>query len=236
MYKKIQHNIVEEHFDNIAAYQCGGNANVAMTTQHISAGVFSGGENSAMAVALKSEIKDYFSKYLMYVRNYIIGKISGDMSATAESKKILDQHVQKLPKPLGSFFSLEDMSKIVSALANLTSRILIVVDEMSENKNTDVSQLALDKEINSFATQLYNVAPNQWPVQSLVNLLSSVTNSIIDQTRARVNKNWSEDAAAFDRSVMYLVTNTFPELSFSDALAKGIIYLRPNRFDASNFG
>jgi hypothetical protein len=231
MYKKITHNIIEEHFDNIAAYQCGGNAKIMMSGNSITAGIFSGGENSPSAVALKSAAKDYFLNYLMGVRNYIISKISGDISATTESRKILDQHVQKFSKLISSFFSLEDTPKIVTAFTNLTNRILDMIDGLAENKNTEASQAELTKEINNFAGLLYSLAPNQWSQWPLINLWASIANSIADQVRSRISKNWEEDSAALDRSAMYLVTNVFPDLGFSEALAKGIIYLRPGRFE-----
>jgi len=237
MYKKITHNIVEEHYDHpnmaAAAIQCG---NTMVRGQNISAGAFSNVEYSPSAVTLRMMSKDYFSNYLTYLRNYIVNKISGDAAATADAKKLIDQHQVKLLPLVNPFFAVADSQKIGTEFSALTTRLITVIDSLVENKDVSTAQTELRNQINALADTMHSLAPIQWPKESMVDLLTAFTRAIVDQTQARMGKNWPMDSESLRRASDYLISGIFPNLGLSEVLSQGIISLRPARFDAPIFG
>jgi hypothetical protein len=237
MYKKITHNIIEEHYDHptmaAAAIQCG---NTMTQGQRIMAGTFTNIEYNPSAVALRMMSKDYFSNYLTYLRNYIVNKISGDAAATADAKKLIDQHQTKLMPLVNPFFAVADSQKIGTEFSNLTNRLVAVIDSLVENKDVAMAQTELRNQINTLSDTMYKLASIQWPRQSMVDLLTAFTGAIADQTQARMGKNWSLDSESLRRASDYLISGNTPDLGLSEVLARGIISLRPNRFDNPIFG
>jgi len=237
MYKKITHNIIEEHYDHLtmaaAAMQCG---NTMAQGQRIMAGAFSNIEYNPAAVALRMMSKDYFSNYLTYLRNYIVNKISGDATATADAKKLIDQHQAKLLPLFNPFFIAADAQKIATEFSNLTNRLVAVIDSLVENKDVAMAQTELRNQINTLSDVMYNLALNQWPRQPMVDLLTAFTGAMVDQTQSRINKNWSIDSDSLRKASNYLISGNPPDLGLSEVLARGIISLRPTRFDNPIFG
>jgi hypothetical protein len=237
MYKRITHNIVEEHYDHpavaAAAMQCG---NTMTQGQRIMAGAFSNIEYNPAAVALRMMSKDYFSNYLTYLRNYIVNKISGDAAATADAKKLMDQNLTKLMPLVNPFFAVADSQKIGTEFSNLTNRLVAVIDSLVENKDVAMAQTELRNQVGSLSKALYDLAPNQWPQQSVMDLLTAIAGAIVDQTQARMAKNWSMDSDSLRRASEYLISGNPPNLGLSEVLARGIISLRPSRFDNPIFG
>jgi hypothetical protein len=234
MYKKIQHNIVEEHFDNIAAYQCGGNANVAMTARHIGADLFSSilTENTPTAILFREASRVYFTQILMYLRSYLVAKVSGNIDEMVAIKQAFDQfYPLATARTFGPLISPDEGNKLSSSFKILIDGFMTFIDKVSEGKDLGEALATIRNHYEDYSKKLNSLLPN-WSSVMLNDLWREVSGTLVDQVNSRIKKDWSSDQTAFGRLYELLVSGSARSSGFADIMSKGFIQRNPFRFEA----
>jgi hypothetical protein len=233
MYKKIQHNIVEEHFDNIAAYQCGGNANVAMTARHIGANLFVPSvsvEDTPAAVKFREASRNFYTQYAIYIRSYLVAKVNGNVDEATSLKQGFDKfYPTEIGRIYGNYLSIDDGQRWLSPYQTLTTGIISFIDDISEGKNFNESFAKIKKNYEEFSTAMSSLLPD-WDKRLIDAVWESVVMSLSDQITSRTNKDWASDMVAVNKLFEILVFGDAQKFSFSEILARGLIQRNTFRF------
>jgi hypothetical protein len=233
MYKKIQHNIVEEHFDNIAAYQCGGNANVAMTARHIGANnLFSPIiiENTPAAVAFREASRDFSTRYVTYLRSYLVAKLGGNIEEAASIKQMFEKfYPTELAKIYSSMLSVDEGDRVSRQFKILSDGVISLIDAVSEGKDINEALTTIRKQYEDYSSILNSLLPD-WDKNLLNDLFRDYVNTFVDQITSRNKKDWSSDQTALARTYELMVSGTPRNASFADIISKGFIQRNTPRF------
>jgi hypothetical protein len=159
----------------------------------------------------------------IWMREYIVNTIEGDLSLDAASKRLAKSQ-DDIGHAFAPFYGAEAGSKITTLLRQHTSLVKEMI-EASMAKNTE--QLAeADKRwranADSITTVLSTVNPTNWPMATIQPVLVAGMNLTIAETNARLKKDYDADVETFD-------TILAKSLNLADMLSDGIIKQFPNK-------
>jgi len=116
-------------------------------------------------------------------------------------------------------------------LKNYTQDLIDTIKLIKAKQDYTSSETKIREQIKNIAVQLHGVNRFNWPEQLLIDLFNGFTNSVLDQARARVSKDWSKDlysANSMDKAISTGLDSGAPSLS--DVLSKGIIISFQSKF------
>ena len=224
MYKKITHNIVEEHFgsESLARKMLNFQQPKPMA-------------NNELASQLKMQVRDGWGKICNTMRENIIGIVALGEDQTLLHDKLMKE-VDDLTSTLTGLYgktATDEASKLLKAL--LHSEIMIIKNTRA-NRDTKEYIASLDAAINDFSQFLGVVNSIDWPPSVVKSIFSSACESWTGQATARMKKDWVADFE-LDAKVRRLIVSNPDQKnpSFADIMSHGIIRQFPMVFtDATN--
>lgn len=224
MYKKITHQITEEHFDhpmamNVkAALDCGVTPPPPMAM------------DSASTMKLKSDARKYFGDYLWRVRSFIVSYIDGpgEDLATIESQLLKDiENISSLVKP---HYGAAAATKFDLLLKDISLALVDVVKAVKAGADTTALQAKCVALIDELAQFLSKANPQFWPASAVNSILDQAAAAWVAQARARVKKDWPADIAASDLAHSVILAGQGSTPGFADIFSSGIIGQFPDHF------
>ena len=159
----------------------------------------------------------------IWMREYIVNTIGGDLSLDAASKRLAKSQ-DDIGRAFAPFYGAETGSKVTTLLRQHTSLVREMI-EASMAKNT-AKLTEADKQwranADSIATLLSTVNPTNWPMATIQPVLVGGMNLSIAETNARLKRDYNADVETFD-------TILAQSLKLADMLSDGIIKQFPNK-------
>lgn len=211
MYKKVIHNIVEEHFDN-PPY-------VGMHSVQIRPKEYESDE----LTKLEMDVKEYFSDYFWRLRLYLISLMSSNEDLPAVEAYVF-KNIDGLGAIIESYYGTASANELTSYMKSYAESIINLFKAIKAGTDISTLRLASQTEVDKIATMLKNLNPVAWSFNALSSSLRSNFYNWIDQANARKAKDWDTD---FDRAEWGLRTwvsgtrQGYPTVS--DIFIKGII-------------
>lgn len=224
MYKKITHNIIEEHFDHPMAVEIKRGAGYdTKTTLDLS---------TRSASVFKDHVHRAFTKLDNRIRSYIISAISAGEDLPILEKYLIDD-VGRIGYSIKTYFAPEDATAFNQSLTTLIVSVGNIVKAIKAGRDTKELRLTLANSLNDFATLLSSINPSHWEKTSVLSILSKLADTWISEAEARYKKEWAIDLAAADEAHNILVAGK-PDgtRGFADIFANGIIKQFPQKFIA----
>ena len=178
---------------------------------------------SDAAVALKQEMRKLWTDHVVWTRDYIIAALADHPDAQAAANRLM-KNQDDLGSAVARYYGEAAGMQLTTLLKE---HITIAVDLIKAAKagNKDAQKQTDDKwhqNATQIADFLSKANPN-WPRQTLVDMMNTHLSTTTAEVVARLNKNWDEDARAFDAVYDHI-------LKMSDAIADGIIKQFPEKF------
>jgi hypothetical protein len=233
MYKKITHNIVEEHFAHPIAAELKKKVDkiVATTTTP---------KPKASAVLtpeiqLHMDAHELMGKLNWGIRNYIISALANGEDATYIQTRLLAD-IKDLGVVLSKYYS----AKIGDdAVMHFTEFAKVLVELIAAAKaGKDISKLAESAlgHLDSFASVISIANPTHWPEAVVKEFLHTYFTHVAHEIEARIKKDWAADMIASSKANNVIMSGPITDGTlkgmpdFANVFAEGIIKQFPAVF------
>jgi hypothetical protein len=233
MYKKISHNIVEEHFDHPAVLPRDMKAGIMpdpRLVQPLPPAVM-----TEQTMTFRMDSRTLWTKYALGMVNYSVSDF-GSLAGTDNVKNSMARNAAAIGNFFTVYYGFTTGAKISDYLTALTTNGIKVVEIIKSGK-TDVA-VYMDiwaKQSASFAEYLNEINPSNYPKDLLTEMFVNLTKFWLDDFTARYNKDFAADAVALDNILKVGVTGVPDHLkagysSIADILSRGVIAQFPLLF------
>jgi len=177
------------------------------------------------AAALRQDMRKLWTDHVVWTRDYIIAAVGDQPDATAAANRLM-RNQEDIGNAIAKFYGAPAGQQLTTLLKQ---HISIAVDLIKAAKGGDkASQQQADEKWQQNAMDiadfLSKANPN-WPKATLVDLMKKHLSTTTNEVVARLNKNWEEDARAFDAVYDHI-------LQMADALSDGIVKQFPDKFSS----
>jgi hypothetical protein len=216
MYKKITHNIVEEHFDHPVASQI----KKSMTRSKIPNNeVFS-------EIKFRSDINSYFENYKSRINSMINSATGTEEDLIKPFEEIFNNSwvdgLGNMTKPI--YFS-ELGERINSAFRSFPVTLLIMIQLLKTGRDITASTRRFVGARDDLSIALNNFNP-AWQNTAISSLFTTITTEMINQVKARLKKDSNAELQSAQQIAQAFET-------FENAFVNGIISQHPERFSIS---
>lgn len=228
MYKRISHNIVEEHFEhpatlpmsvvgacNTGTMYMGGFGGTGTTYQHVMQ--VPAGHTLAK---IEKDSAIVWSVLSSRIRNLVISITSGDKDVDVLVRRVSGD-IAKIGLLLVNAYDDNTVATFNRLLESVAVSLVGVITNINSGRDTSSSLEKLRSDTMAFA-EFVSINPS-WPVSVVNFILVSMEDLYIAQAKHRVNKEWAAAIDAADAAYDLIVVNqpnSYP--SFSDIFAAGI--------------
>lgn len=233
MYKKITHDIVEEHYDH------------PMTLpDNVKPKMIEGATlNSPLPPAVMTETtmtfrmdsRTLWTRYALGMINYSVSDL-GDLASTNNVKNSMARNSAAIGTYFTPYYGYTTGAKIGDYLNALCVNGTKVVEVIKSDK-TDVAVFEdiWAKQCRSLAEYLHSINPNNYPTDLLSEMFTNLTKFWVDDFKARYSNDFAADAVALDNILKVGVTGVPDHAragysSIADILSRGIIAQFPLTF------
>jgi len=213
MYKKITHNIVEEHFDHPIA----GQIKKSMSRSKIPS-------NEILTEAkFKEDVHSYFENYLKHVKNLVNSVTGSQEDFLLEFENFFKTPwIDELGNMTKSIYQIEFGEKISESLRMMATTIFTGLQFIKEGKDFG----SVYNRINFIANDLSQTLQtfnNQWAYTVTNPLFNSLFTDLFALAKAKVAKNTTAE-----QQLLQKITASWS--TFENVLVDGIIKQHPERF------
>lgn len=223
MYKKITHNITEEHFDHPAATHL-----KAMVDYHTKP---SAAETMA-AANLRLESHRLLTRVMWHVRSYLLGTLANaeDLPAT---ETLLFKDITDIGAVVSEFYGKAAGTEFDVLFKAFVASVLDMIKDAKDGRDVAAARAKITPHIAALASLLYTANPTYWPVAGVTTILSTIADGWEKQVVSRMKKMWTEDAAAVATVHDQLIGKRTANIpGFSDIFSHGIVSQFPEKFKA----
>ena len=248
MYKRITHEIVEEHFDHPAVLptQLIASANLmympspTVTTGNVHIGLGDRLPQYVMTEAtmqFRMDARSAWAKWCWSLLNYSIS-LNGDLQGTDQVKARMHKNAMALGDFLVPYYGLTAGRELSSALIAIDDIGMKYVEALKDKKSdTELAIIAKlwDLYVTDLAKLLNELNPNNWPEPLVADILTNLVKAWQDQLTARAKKDIAADENAID-TINKIVVTGMPDhnkngyASLADVFSRGIIAQFPTMF------
>lgn len=233
MYKKITHNIVEEHFDHPLATELKKKMDrPAMTHQNSQMLTLSDplpqyvmNENT---MVFRMDARSLWSKYAWGLLNYSIS-----MAANLPVKEQVEARTFKNARALGDFitpyYGITAGNELSNILTSISQVGIDVVKAVQEKESIDKFKVIWATLIDELAELMHDLNPNYWPETLTRDYFTNLVNYWVDEITARAAKDTTADDEAIEKLnklMVFGITNSSPAhktSSYADIFSRGMI-------------
>ena len=231
MYKKISHNIVEEHFEHPATLPKSmlDNRVTASITDPLPSIVI-----NERTLVFRMDSRTLWTKYALGLVNYAVSSVA-DLSTTPS----VEQRLTKAATLIGDYFipyyGIRAGSEIGIALTDIFENGVKVVEASKKKENIVPLQIKWAEQTKALAELLNQLNPSQYPVILLQEMLEALTKLWLDNIHARITNNVILNAESIDGINKLVITGISNHInkgyqSLADVLSRGVIAQYPLLF------
>lgn len=225
MYKKITHEIVEEHFHKHPTMADG----EVQPGQSLPYSVM----NEATLV-FRMDSRTLWAKYAWNLLNYSISMNSG-LPGTSQVESRLMRTAAALGDFIVPYYGItagNDLKKVLSEIAKVGTEL---VDAVKDKRSTDQFQDIWSKLVSELATFLHELNPTQWPLLLVEEQFTMLTKAWTKAIISRYDEEWIENTDAIETLDKLVVTGIPDHVnqgynSIADVFSRGIIAQYPSLF------
>ena len=231
MYKKITHDIVEEHFDDVAGLSRAIKAASVVTPVT--------GELPALVINERTLVFRMDSRTLW--TRYSLGMINFSVSdfGNLDSTPSVEKNLKKSAAEIGNFFVPYYGIAAGTRVGNLLTAIVVngtkVVEAIKNRRDVAVFETIWSKQADELAQYLNELNPSQWPRDLMSEMMVTLTKFWLEDFRARYDKDFASDSIALD-NILKVAVSGIPNhtnrgyTSIADLISRGIIAQYPLSF------
>jgi len=213
MYKKITHNIVEEHFDHPIASQI----KKSMEKKTITNEIFSESK-------FRTDVNAYFEKYKSSLNSLITSSAGTDDEFLSAFDNIFKTAwIDDLGKLSNAIYFTEFGERINENMRMLATSLFLLLQSLKVGKEPNIYIIRMQFFANDMAANLNAFNP-AWSFNVVNPLLTGLINDLSSQAKAKIAKNLTSEQqfaqkvdAGFD--------------AFAKTLIEGMISKNPERFN-----
>lgn len=236
MYKKIAHNIVEEHFDHPAMLPAGkmDRPRLRAMSQDGLAPLPTVVINE-QTLLFRMDSRTLWTRYALGMINFSVSDF-GNMPGTPAVEKNLSRNAAAVGDYFIPYYGITAGTKVGVLLSILLVNGTRVVEAI-KNKKTDLA-VYVDiwrRQIDDLATYLNELNPGHYPKVLLIEMLTNLTGFWVDDFTARFKEDFAADAVALD-NILKVAVSGLPNhtskgySSLADLLSRGIVAQFPLSF------
>lgn len=231
MYKKITHNITEEHFAHPLAAELKKKVDKIIVKSTPPKATLPDSPETALHFAVHGLIANLASG----VRNYTVAELGGLGDAAYIASKLLTD-IKEFSPTLAAYYSTKVGDEAVMHLTDFAKTFVEIVTAAKADKDISKATLVALSHLDSLAKVLSMVNPTLWPESTVKEYLHQYATNVIDQVKARVKKDWVADAKAYESALNLLMNGPVAEGAlrgnpdFATVFASGIAKQFPALF------
>jgi hypothetical protein len=241
MYKKITHDIVEEHYDHPAALpdhmraQLGPNVSLpgpADSGVLPPLPVFVINERTLI---FRMDSRTLWTRYALGMVNYSVSDF-GNLSSTSKVEENLSRNASAVGNYFVPYYGITAGTKIGTLLSAMCKNgVKVVAAVKNGSRDLDVYREIWARESRNLAEYFNKLNPNQYPEDLISEMLISLTNFWIEDFVARLADDFAADQIALD-NILKVAVIGIPDhankgySSLADILSRGIISQFPLSF------
>lgn len=225
MYKKITHNIVEEHFDHPAALP-----------REIAVGLGAPLPPNVMTestMLFRMDARTLWSKYVWGLLNYGIS-LNNKLPGT----DIVEARVLKNADAIGDFivpyYGLAAGNQLSEILEKIARIGVDVVNLLKDKGTLNGSEKLWTDAAEELATFLNKLNPGNWPKDAVAEYIDTLLKFWVSEMQSRAKQDWKTSEMAIDNINQLVVTgisnNGKSFQGLADVFSRGIIAQFPDRF------
>ena len=239
MYKKITHNIVEEHFEHPACLPNGmlSENPALLPAPELKAGQLPPAVMNEATMRFRMDSRTAWAKWVWSLLNYSIS-LNGNLKGTEQVKGRMHKNAVALGDFLIPYYGLTAARAVVTALISIDDIGMHYVEAvMSKKSETELDKIAKewDAPIATIGKLFNELNPGNWPESTVSDMFSGVVKGWQDQLTARARGDLIADEIAIDYMNKLVVTGVPDHVSggfssLADAFSRGIIAQYPAMF------
>jgi hypothetical protein len=236
MYKKITHNITEEHFAHPLAAELKKKVEklvvqpVAQPKPTLKSTIMVTPETQ-----LHMTSHELFGKLVWGVRNYITSELNNAPDTSYISSRLL-QDIKEFGPVLTTYYSKkigDDAVRHLTAFATILTELV-----QAAKAGKDITKLTVSEfgHLDDLASVISIANPVHWPEPVVKEFLHTYFTHVIEQVTARIKKDWEADMIASTKASNVLTSGPVSEgilkgmPDFANVFAEGIIKQFPSAF------
>lgn len=242
MYKKISHNILEEHFDDPAF--------MPTASLRKSGDNFIRPGNGSLSIndplpyyvmnedtmQFRMDARSAWAKWAYSLMNYAVS-LNGNLPGTDQVKGRMNKNAVALGDYMIPYYGLTAGRAVSTALISISDIGMHYVEALKNKKPTEEIVKSWEPYIADIAKLFNELNPNNWPETLIRDIFSNLVKAWQDQLTARANGDIINDEIAIDY-INKLVVTGIPDhtkagySSLADLFSRGIIAQFPAMFSS----
>lgn len=241
MYKKIVHDIVEEHFDHPAVLPDPVRATIGADSTapgSITPGILPplpGIVINERTLIFRMDSRTLWTRYALGMVNFSVSNF-GNLSSTSKVEANLARNAAAVGNYFIPYYGITSGTKIGTLLAAMCKNGTKVVEALKNgSRDIDVYKEIWSRESRSMAEYFNELNPNQYPTDLITEMLINLTGFWIDDFIARLENDFAADQIALD-NILKVAVIGIPDhankgySSIADILSRGIVAQFPLSF------
>jgi hypothetical protein len=229
MYKKITHDIVEEHFDHTLVLPAEVKTTMPDMLTPLPAVVI-----NEKTLIFRMDSRTIWTRYSLGMINYSVSSF-GNLGSTPSVEKNLAKSGATIGEFFMPYYGIKTGNKIGSLLTVIANNGTKVVEAIKNKRDIAAYEIIWAKQIDELATYLNEINPSQYPVDLLTEQFSSLVKLWTEDFDARYAGDFITDSIALD-NILKVAVSGIPNhvnkgySSIADTLSRGIIAQYPLSF------
>ena len=229
MYKKVTHNITEEHYDHPAVLELMGvisHGNSRMSTTEIKSTV----SDPALANIARRNVQSAFTHYSGRMRDLIIAisNTSGDLDTLSAAVANRTADICSL---YASYYPTEASNQFTQKFTDFTTSSMDLVVAVKDGvTNPTLAQTKNTTSINDLAILLSQTSPTSYSVDSVTTMLNRMAMQWQTEIRSRKSGDWTSDINAAQNVEELIITGSANTTSLANSFANALFIDYPTRF------
>jgi len=220
MYKKITHNIVEEHYDHPLAMEIKSTMEQTRTGPDIKSTV--GLVGSSTAEQFRTQATATWTTLGWRLRN-LIESVWHDGSDIGAINDQIYKDIKNISNGLTPYFTSGILGNFQIGLETLVADLANEIKAVKSGKDTRDLESRTTASITNLAEYLESINPKYWPKAAVFDIFTNLKNLYLDQVKFKLKKNWPSDIESLDKAISVLTR-------FADIFSSGIIKEFPGKF------
>lgn len=226
MYKRITHNIVEEHFDHPLATEIKSKLAPRQGPPSVT---------SDAEVQFRRKTDNLFARLSRGLRSYIVSAIGTDSDAEFIKTQLIAA-VNEFAPELTEYYSPTVVAEITGNLLGFINPFVQLVMYAKVNSDYSTYLTAATASLDALAGSLNLINPANWPEETVKEYLHEYLTCLVEQVKARLKEDWVADADQVEFGNSLLLHGPVPNGPLKDmpgfavVFANGIVNQFPIRF------
>lgn len=233
MYKKISHNIVEEHFQHPAVLP----PEMIITPVPKSNGMLPQYVMNEDTMQFRMDARTAWMKWVWSLMNYSIS-LNGNLPGTDQVKGRMHKNAVALGDFIIPYYGLTAGRAVTTALIAIDDIGMHYVEALKAKASEEELTTIVDtwKPYISDLAKLFNeLNPSNWPEKTIADMFTGIVQGWQDELKARAHGDLIADEMAIDYLNKLVVTGVHDHVaggfsSLADTFSRGIIAQSPDMF------